>query len=118
MGKVQTPFDTLTYKTIGMAMSVHNELGPGLYEEMYKRAIMILMDADGVGYACEFSVPIEFRGKSIGCFRLDLVVERQIILELKAIATLAPIHEQQALTYLAASGLEVALLINFGAPPP
>ena len=114
MAKVETPHDELTYKIIGLAMKVHNELGPGLPEEAYQRAIAILLTEEGVHCDYEFSVEVTFRERVVSRFELDLVVDWKVILELKAVAALAPVHEQQTLTYLAASGLEVALLINFG----
>lgn len=115
MAKVVTPYDELTYQIIGLAMTVHSELGPGLPEEMYKKALIVLMDTDKVGYDREWPIEVRFRDRVLGIFKLDFVVEHKVIVEAKAIAMLAPIHEQQTITYLAASGLEVALLINFGA---
>ncbi len=114
MAKVVTPYDELTYQIIGLAMTVHSELGPGLPEEMYKKALMILMDADKVGYDREWPIEIRFRDRPLEIFKLDFVIEHKVVVEAKAVAALAAIHEQQTLTYLAASGLEVALLINFG----
>jgi GxxExxY protein len=113
--KVTTPYDDLTYKVVGMAMAVHSELGPGLSEEMYKKALMILMDADGLGYDREWPILITFRGQPLGMYKLDFVIDHKVIIEAKAVTALAPIHEQQTLTYLAASGLDVALFVNFGA---
>ena len=115
MAKVETPHDDLTYKIIGLAMKVHNELGPGLPEEAYQKAMAILLAEEGAHCDYEFAIEITFRGRVVSRFELDLVVDQKVILELKAVAALAPVHEQQTLTYLAASGLEVALLINFGA---
>jgi len=115
MSKVETPSNALTYKVIGFAMPVHNELGPGRTEEMYRRALLILANEGNMHCDREFQVKALFRNNSIGVLKLDLVIERQVIIELKAVSALAAIHEQQTLTYLTASGLEVALLINFGA---
>ncbi|MBI3244246.1 MAG: GxxExxY protein [Chloroflexi bacterium] len=115
MAKIITPHDALTYKVIGLAMAVHNELGPGFPEEFYQKAMEMLMKAEKVQHDREFPIEIFFRGQIVGKFELDFVVERTVVLEFKAVATLAPIHEQQVLSYLAASGLPVGLLINFGA---
>jgi len=115
MAKVATPHDELTYKVIGFAMTVHNELGPGLNEEMYRKAMLILINEESVRYEREYQVNLLFRNKPVGLLKLDLVIEQKLIVELKAVSALAAIHEQQTLTYLSASGLEVALLINFGA---
>ncbi len=115
MGKVQTPYDELTYKIIGLAMQVHNELGPGFPEEVYQKAMEIAMTADGMTVDREFEIKVFFRGQTVGEFELDFVADKKVVIELKALAALAPVHEQQLIAYLAASGLEVGLLINFGA---
>jgi len=115
MTKVQTPYDELTYKLIGLAMAVHNELGPGFSEEIYQRAMRAAMTEDGVPHDREFVIEIRFRGQVIAKFELDLVADKKVILELKAVTALAPAHEQQLIAYLAASGLPLGLLINFGA---
>ena len=115
MGKVQTPHDELTYRIIGLAMAVHNELGPGFSEEIYQRAMMVGLTDETIASDREFVVEVVFRGQTIGKFELDFVADRKVILELKAVSALAPVHEQQVIAYLTASGLEVGLLINFGA---
>ena len=114
-GKIQTPQDDLTFKIIGVAMAVHGELGPGFSEEIYQRAMAIGLHAEGAGYESEYRIDLKFRGQAIGGFELDFVVERTVVVELKAVAALAPVHHQQVIAYLAASGLPVGLLINFGA---
>jgi GxxExxY protein len=114
-GKIQTPHDELTYKIIGLAMAVHNELGPGFSEELYQRAMAVGLHADGIPFQTEYRIAIAFRGQPIGAFELDFVVAQAIVVELKAVAALAPVHQQQTIAYLAASGLPVALLLNFGA---
>jgi GxxExxY protein len=115
MGRVQTPHDALTYKIIGLAMAVHKELGPGFPEEIYQRAMAIAMTDDGVPYERELSVDLTFRDRPLGRFEIDFVADRKVILELKALSALAPVHEQQIIAYLAVSGLDLGLLINFGA---
>ena len=115
MKKIETPYDALTYKIIGLAMAIHNELGPGFPEEIYHRAMIVGLTVDGVPHVTEFEIEISFRGQTIGKFELDLVADQKVIVELKAVSALAPIHEQQVIAYLAASGLPVGLLINFGA---
>jgi len=112
--KAETPQDELTYKIIGLAMEVHNALGPGFPEDVYHHAMEVCLRADGVSYGREVRVEVAFRDQIVGTFDLDLVVGGAVILELKALADLAAIHEQQAIAYLTATGLPVALLINFG----
>jgi GxxExxY protein len=114
-GKVETPYDEITYKVIGLAMAVHNELGPGFSVELYQRAMAVGLIAENVPFETEYRITVAFRGRPIGAFELDFVVAQCVIVELKAVAGLAPVHEQQTIAYLAASGLPVALLINFGA---
>ncbi|MBM4425427.1 MAG: GxxExxY protein [Chloroflexi bacterium] len=114
MPKVQTPYDALTYKIIGLAMTVHRELGPGFPEEVYKRAMMVAMNAEIMTFDRELRIDIEFRGQKVGEFKLDFVVEHIIVVEFKAVDTLHLAHERQVISYLTASGLEVGLLINFG----
>jgi GxxExxY protein len=114
MAKVETPYDDLTYKIIGLAMAVHSELGPGFPEEVYRRAMMVAMGADGMPYEPEFKIQVAFRGQAVGEFRLDLVVDRKAVVEFKAVDALESAHERQVISYLTASGLEIGMLINFG----
>ena len=113
--KVETPQDELTYKIIGLAMAVHTVLGPGFTEEVYQRAMQVGLIGEGIASKWEYRIDVKFRDQVVGSFDLDLVAGGLVIIELKAIAALAQVHEQQAIAYLAASGLPVALLINFGA---
>ena len=115
MGKITTPYDELTYKIIGLAMAVHNELGPGFPEETYHRAMLVSLKSESMLHAAELEVEIIFRGQVIGKFKLDLVIDGKVVVELKAVFTLASVHEQQLIAYLTASGLPVGLLFNFGA---
>ena len=115
MGKVVTPYDELTFKIIGIAMAVHTELGPGFPEEIYQRAMMIGLKEGGVPLERELPIGIVFRKQVIGKFELDFVVAQMVVIEFKALAALAPVHQQQVIAYLAASGLPVGLLFNFGA---
>ncbi len=113
-GKVQTPYDELTYKVIGVAMAIHNELGPGFSEELYQRAMAIGLSADGVPYEREYPITVQFRQQTVGRYALDFVADNAVVIELKAVPMLVAVH-QQVIAYLAASGLPVGLLINFGA---
>ena len=95
-GKIQTPYDELTYTLTGLAMTMHSELGPGLTEETYKKAMVILLDETRTPYQREYPVAITFRGQNIAMFKLDFVVAATVIIEAKAVSTLAAIHEQQS----------------------
>ena len=113
--KVQTAYDDLTYRINGVALAVYNEIGPGFQEDIYRRAMMIGLHDEGLNYETEHRIDLFFRGKAVGSYELDFVVEGAVVVELKAVAALAPIHQQQVIAYLSASGLPVALLLNFGA---
>lgn len=113
--KVVTPYDDLTYKIIKVAMAVHNELGPGFTESVYHRAMMVGLGQDHVQTQEEFPIEVIFKGQIVGMYKLDIVAEALVVLELKAVEKLSPIHYQQIIAYLTASGLPVGLLINFGA---
>jgi len=113
--KVNGPDEDVTYKIIGTAMAVHNDLGPGDREEVYQKAMVArLPDA---GLVVEEQVPAEVAldGGSLLTYVLDLLIERQVIVELKAVSH--PVTNDdiaQVIDYLAATGLPVALLLNFG----
>ena len=101
-------------KIIGKACTVHTSLGPGLLEEVYKQCLKHLLLKDGVKVASEVSLPVVFDGQTIDIgYRLDLLVENSVIVELKSVETILPIHKMQLLTYLRMSRLELGLLLNF-----
>jgi GxxExxY protein len=78
VGKVQTPYDDLTYKINGLAMAIHNELGPGFSEEIYRRAMMVGLTSDGIPFATEHRIEVSFRGQTIGALELDFVIDSVI----------------------------------------
>jgi GxxExxY protein len=103
----------LTERIIGAAIRVHKELGPGFLEIMYEEALAIELTAAGLLFERQKLLPIFYREHLIGEHRLDLVVEENVILELKAISELEKIHFAIVRSYLKASGLQDALLLNF-----
>jgi GxxExxY protein len=105
----------LSYKIVQAAYEVFNGLGPGFLEKIYQEAMVLVLRKNGRKIEVQKSVPIIFLEKQIGVHVLDIVVDGRIILELKAVSEIAPIHKQQALSYLKATGLQPALIINFGA---
>ena len=107
--------DALTGTVIGCAMDVHRELGPGYLEKVYENALAIALSDAGIGVAQQVAVPAQFRGRVVGDFVADLLVEGNLIVELKAVSNLLPVHETQLVSYLKATGFDVGLLINFGA---
>ncbi len=109
--------DPLTERVICGAIEVHRSLGPGLLEVVYRRCLAHELRMGGLRVEAEIALPVEYRGERVECgFRVDLIVDRKLILEVKAVRELHPIHSSQLLTYLRLSGLRVGLLLNFHAP--
>lgn len=106
--------DEVSEKIIGCAFRVYNELGSGFLESVYKKALRIELESDGLEAEEEVPIKVTYKGHIVGLFNADLVVEKKIILELKAIDALARTHEIQLVNYLKATGIPVGLLINFG----
>ncbi len=117
MLEIHTPLSSMTenliYRTIGSCIEVHKSLGPGLAEIAYERAVCIELGDQQIPFECERSVPIIYRGRPVHTHRLDIVVDDAILLELKAVDRLSPVHTAQVLSCLRAARLPVALLINF-----
>jgi len=105
----------LTGKIIGCAMRVHTTLGNGFQEVIYQRCLAIEMSKASLAYARELAMSIFYDGIDVGTRRVDFLVENKIMVELKALTQLEPVHLTQALNYLEAYKLETGLLINFGA---
>jgi len=105
----------LTSRIIEAAINVHTELGPGLLESVYSAAMVVELDLMGIDAKSEISVPVYYRGNKISDegFRMDLLVEDTIIVELKSVDIIKPIHKKQLLTYLKLSHKPLGLLINF-----
>ena len=109
------PHQGLTYKIIGCAMQVHGELGPGLKEAHYHRAMSVRLQEAGLSFEEEKPVELELDGTAIGLLYLDHLVEGDVIVEEKALSHLLTQDEiAQVVTYLAATGLAIGLLLNFG----
>lgn len=107
-------FDKLSHDVIGAAIEVHRELGPGLLESAYRDCLCFELLKRGIPYEKEKPVPVVYKGNVIECgFRADIIVMGELILELKAVGNLAPIHTAQLLTYLKLTGCKIGLLINF-----
>ncbi len=113
-GKVEVLYPDLSYRIVGAAMEVHSALGPGFLEAVYQVALAEEMRLRGIGFEREKRLKVLYEGITVGDYQADFVVEDQIILELKAISTLTPAHKAQAMHYVAATGLRLAILLNFG----
>jgi GxxExxY protein len=106
----------LTKRVLGSAFEVHKELGPGLLESTYRRCLLHELKISGLEAQSEVSIPVTYKGIQIDCmYRADILVEGAVLLELKAVEKLLPVHEAQLLTYLKLSGLKVGFLFNFNA---
>lgn len=104
----------LTERIIACAIAVHRELGPGLLESIYEEALTIELATSGLRFVRQVEMPVVYKGTPLsGSFRLDLVVENKVVVELKALEAILPVHEAQLLSYLRMGGWEVGLLINF-----
>jgi GxxExxY protein len=110
---VAPELDALAERVIGMCLAVHNELGPGMNESVYVRACQLEFEANGVSYDSERAVPIRYHGRLICTQRIDLLVENQLILEAKSVDRIHPVHVAQAVSYLRATRLRLALVVNF-----
>ena len=105
----------LTKRIIGCAMKVHSVLGPGFLESVYAKALAHELRKSGLKVECEKMITVNYEGVVVGDFSADKLVEDKVIVEEKAIQTLAPAHEVQLVNYLTATGIEIGLLLNFGA---
>lgn len=108
------PNDPLTEKVIGLAIEVHRHLGPGLLESAYEECLCFELETNGIGYDRQVPLPVIYKSEKLECgYRMDVVVEGELVIELKTVDRLLPIHEAQLLTYLKLSELKTGLLLNF-----
>jgi GxxExxY protein len=106
--------DALTEKIIGFAIEVHRHLGPGLLESTYEECLCHELGQNSVGFQQQVPLPVVYKSVRLDCgYRIDIVVENRVILELNTVERLMPIHEAQVLTYMKLSGIRTGLLLNF-----
>jgi GxxExxY protein len=109
--------DPLTEAVIGAAIEVHRELGPGLLESVYQKCMETEFGLRGIAFVSQSPLPAIYKGVQVGDdLKLDLVVPKLLVVELKAVERLLPVHEAQLLTYLKLTKIHVGLLINFNVP--
>jgi len=108
--------ESLIHRTIGCCISVHRELGPGLLEGIYRRAVCLELNATGISFEPEKRYSVTYREQFLCHQRLDIVVEGQLVLEIKSVEAIIELHRAQLLSYLRVSKLPVGLLINFNVP--
>ena len=107
-------YKELSYKIIGLAMEVHSKLGYGFLEKVYENAMMLLFRRQGIQAKQQAPIKVCFEGENVGDYFADILVEDKIILELKVLEKITDVHTAQALNYLKATGLELAIILNFG----
>jgi GxxExxY protein len=108
--------EKLIHDVIGCCITVHRALGPGMLELIYSRALCLELSASGIAFEREKAYPVRYRGQLLCEQHLDFVIAGAIVLEIKSIECLAPIHHAQLLSYLRVSRLRVGLLLNFNVP--
>ena len=112
--ETSAPRDPLTEKVIGLAIAVHRELGPGLLESAYEECLCYELKDRGIAFTRQVPLAVNYKGVRLDCgYRIDLIVDRTLLLEIKAVEKLLPIHDAQILTYLRLSRIRVGLLMNF-----
>jgi GxxExxY protein len=105
--------EALITQTIGCCLAVHRELGPGLLERIYSRAVAVELQMQGISHSTERTVPVHYRGELLCHQRIDLFVEDRLVVEVKAVDRLIQVHEAQIINYLKLTGTRAGLLVNF-----
>lgn len=108
--------DRLAHEVIGAAIEVHKELGPGFLESVYEEAMCVELTMRRISFLRQHAVAVLYKGYAVGEGRVDLLVEGTLVVELKAVEMLIPIHTAQVISYLKATGCRLGLLLNFNAP--
>ncbi len=113
-GRPQLVHEETTGRIVSAAIEVHRELGPGLLESAYRSCLCHELALRGIDFGSEVALPVDYKGVHLDCgYRMDLVVDNKVAVELKSVDRVLPIHQSQLLTYLRLSKLRVGLLINF-----
>lgn len=107
-------YSDLTYKVIGLGMQVHTTLGHGYLEKVYENSLMVLFRKAGIHAEQQVPIKVRFEGEIVGDYCADILLENKLILELRVAIKITDVHKAQTLNYLKATGLELALIMNFG----
>jgi GxxExxY protein len=114
---MNSPRNDLTHAVIGMAIEVHRELGPGLLESAYEECLAYELQHSSLKFIRQNAVPITYKGLELDCgYRIDLLIEDELVIELKSVEDLLPVFDAQLLTYMKLAGKHLGLLINFNVP--
>lgn len=116
MGEPNRELDQLAHAVIGAAIEVHRALGPGFLESVYEEALSFELEQRAVPFTRQHVISVSYKGRPVGEGRLDMLVAGWLVVELKAVDVLAPIHMAQVISYLKATGHKLGLLINFNVP--
>jgi len=109
--------NTITERIIEAAIEVHKVLGPGLLESAYEECLCRELALRGIGVERQLPLPVEYKGARLDCaYRVDLLVEQSVVVEIKSVSSIEPIHEAQLLTYLKLGGWKLGLIVNFNVP--
>ena len=107
-------FDELSNRVIGCAIEVHRHLGPGLLESAYEQCLAHELSRNGIAFQLQLALPVQYKDVRLDCgYRIDILVENQLIVELKSVEEIKGIHEAQLLTYMKLAGVKIGLLMNF-----
>lgn len=107
-------FDELSNQVIGCALEVHRNLGPGLLESTYEQCLAYELKASGIPFKLQHPLPVEYKSIKLDCgYRIDILIDERIIVELKSVDKILPIHQAQLLTYMKLASISIGLLINF-----
>ncbi|MBI5788928.1 MAG: GxxExxY protein [Candidatus Schekmanbacteria bacterium] len=107
-------FDDLSNRIIGLAIEVHRELGPGLLENSYKQCLAYELSHANIAFKMEVELPVIYKNFRIACgYRIDLLIENKLVIELKSIEKILPVHEAQLLTYMKMANIKIGLIMNF-----
>ena len=112
--KTEILYRDMSYKIVGLAMEAHRKLGNGFLEKVYENSMMILFQREGIQARQQVPTKVRFEGRQVGYYLADIIVDGLIILEIKAAENLCDAHRAQTLNYLRATGLRLAILLNFG----
>lgn len=107
-------YEDLSHVILNIAFTIHNSLGPGFTEGLYEKAFIYELEERGIAYETQKVITIHYKGKPLGIYRLDLVIDGKVIVELKAVTELNHLFKQQLISYLKATEMQLGLLINFG----
>ena len=107
-------FDKLSNQIIGCAIEVHKNLGPGLLESTYEQCLAYELKRSNISFKLQHNLPVEYKGIKLDCgYRIDILIDNRVIVELKSVDNILPIHQAQLLTYMKLSGVGIGLLMNF-----